>query len=243
MIRKLAFISDIHGNIEALQSVLKDINKRKIKMGDIYCLGDMVGYGPRPNEVIELIREHNIQTILGNYDEAVGFYLPTCGCNMDNASDKMKTKNSLSWTVQNTKDENKKYLREIEEQISLEVEGYQLLLTHASPISITDYVFENDLEKQEDIADELQEDIVIFGHTHYPYYKTIKNKMFINIGSVGRPKDGDNRACYCVLEIGERIEVEFVRVPYDIEKVVIEIEQSELLDTFAQVLRTGYDIK
>ena len=241
MSRKLAFVSDIHGNIEAFRSVLDDIDVREISLEDVYCLGDLVGYGTRPNEVINLIREKNIPSILGNYDEAVGFYLPTCGCNIESESDRVKTQNALSWTVENTNDENKEYLRSFEEQISLQIEEHNILLTHASPISITDYVFEDDMEKQEEIADELEEDIIIFGHTHFPYYKKINKKLFINVGSVGKPKDGDNRACYCILELGENIEVEFVRVIYDVEKMAKEIEESELLDSFAQVLRTGRD--
>lgn len=243
MSKKLAFISDIHGNIEAFQSVLKDIEERSIELHDVYCLGDSVGYGPRPNEVIDLLKEHNIQSILGNYDEAVAFYLPTCGCNINSESDKVKTKNSLNWAVENTNDENKEYIRNFEENLSLDVEGYRILLTHASPFSITDYVFEDDIEKQEQITEDLEEDIIIFGHTHFPYVKRVNNKLFINAGSVGRPKDGDNRACYCILELGDNIDVEFVRVPYDFEKMAKEIEDSELLDTFAQVLRTGRDIK
>ncbi|ABW18668.1 metallophosphoesterase family protein [Alkaliphilus oremlandii] len=243
MTKKIALIADVHGNIEALKNVLKDISERQIDNRDIYCLGDLVGYGPRPDEVIQLIIEKNIHSVLGNYDEAVGFYLPTCGCSIESENDRMKTKNSLSWTVENTSDENKEFLRELEEQISLEIEGYQLLLTHGSPISINDYIYENDLEKQEEIVEVLEEDILVFGHTHYPYYKKVNNKLFINPGSVGRPKDGDNRACYCIVEFGEKIDVEFIRISYDIEKVAKEIEQSELLDVFAQVLRTGRDVK
>ncbi len=78
--KKLAFISDIHGNIEALKAVLSDIGDKNIDFQNVYCLGDLVGYGPRPDEVIELIQQKKIQTILGNYDEAVGYYLPSCGC-------------------------------------------------------------------------------------------------------------------------------------------------------------------
>ncbi|MBB6215054.1 putative phosphoesterase [Anaerosolibacter carboniphilus] len=241
--RRIAFISDIHGNIKALEAVLQDLDEKGISSENIYCLGDLVGYGPRPNETIEFIKKYNIQSILGNYDEAVGFYLPTCGCNIESENDRMRSKNSLEWTAQHTTDENKEFLRNLEEQISLEIEGYTVLLTHASPYSINDYVYESDTEKQEEIAEELDEDIVIFGHTHYPYYKKIENKIFINAGSVGRPKDGDNRACYCILELGEDISVEFIRIPYDIEKVAKEIEGSALLDVFAEVLRTGRDIK
>lgn len=241
--KKIALISDIHSNIEALNSVLKDISNRKIESQDIYCLGDLVGYGPRPNEVIETIRNNNIQSILGNYDEAVGFFLPTCGCSIESESDKIKTQNSLRWTVHNTTDINKSYLRDFEEQLVLEIEGYSLLMTHGSPLSINDYMYESDLEKQGEIADNLDEDIILFGHTHCPYFKNVDDKLFVNPGSVGRPKDGDNRACYGILEFAGAVNVQFIRVPYDAEKVAIEIEQSELLNSFAQVLRTGRDLK
>lgn len=243
MATKLVFISDIHGNIEALESVIKDIKDKQISSENIYCLGDLVGYGPKPNEVIELIRKYNIKTILGNYDEAVGFYLPTCGCNIDSPSDKIKTQNSLCWTGQHTSENNKEFLRDLEEQITLEIEDYKLLLTHASTNSISDYVYESEAEKQEEIAENLEEDIIVFGHTHYPYSKKIKDKLFINTGSVGRPKDGDNRACYCIVEIGTDVTVKFVRVPYDVEKVAKEIEKTELLNEFAELLRTGKEIK
>lgn len=243
MAAKLVFISDIHGNIEALESVIKDIKDRQIGLENIYCLGDLVGYGPRPDEVIELIRKYNIKTVLGNYDEAVGFYLPTCGCNIDTPSDKLKTQNSLNWTGQHTSENNKEFLRDLEEQITLEIKGYKLLLIHASPYSINDYIYENDMEKQEEIAENLEEDIIVFGHTHYSYNKKIKNKLFINTGSAGRPKDGDNRACYCIVEIGTNVNIKFIRVPYDVEKVAKEIEKTELLDEFAELLRTGKEIK
>ena len=239
--KKIAFISDIHGNIEALKAVLANIKDRNINFQDVYCLGDLVGYGPRPNEVIELIRKHEIQTVLGNYDEAVGFYLPSCGCHIDSKISKERSKNSLEWSERYTTEENKQFLRELEEQLVLEEEGLKILLTHASPYAINDYVFENDIEKQEEITSEYEEDIIIMGHTHYPYYKKVKDKLLINAGSVGRPKDGDNRACYCIVELGENVKVEFIRVEYNIEKVAKEIEESELLDEFAMILRKGTD--
>lgn len=240
---QIVLISDIHGNIEAFQSVLMDIKERNLDIKKVYCLGDSVGYGTRPNEVLELLKKQEIVSILGNHDEAVGFYLSNCGSTVKSEQDKQKTKNARTWTVEHTSDENKAYIRDFEEQLVLEVSGKKVLLTHASPASMTDYVFEQDQEKQEDIAEELVEDIIIFGHTHIPYVKEVKGKLFINAGSVGRPKDGDNRACYCILSVGAEVQVEFVRVTYDIEKVAQEILESELLDSFAQVLRTGCDMK
>ncbi|MDF2547828.1 MAG: phosphodiesterase, family [Anaerosolibacter sp.] len=239
MVRRMAFISDIHGNIEALRAVLNDIEEKGISTKDTYCLGDLVGYGPRPNEVIECMKEKEIQCILGNYDEAVGFFLPTCGCSIGSEIDRIRTKNSLSWTTEHTSDENKQFLRELEEQITVEVNGITILLTHGSPFSINDYVFEDDIEKQQDIVSEIVEDIIVFGHTHFPYYREVEGKLFINAGSVGRPKDGDNRACYCILEVDQDITANFFRVSYDVEAVAREIEDSELFDEFADVLRNG----
>lgn len=237
--KRIAFISDIHGNIEALKAVLRDIYEKGIPSEDIYCLGDLVGYGPRPNEVIECIKDQEIQCILGNYDEAVGFFLPTCGCSIESELDRIRTRNSLGWTTEHTSDKNKQFLRELEEQIALEVRGITILLTHGSPFSINDYVYEDDIEKQQDIVSESVDDIIVFGHTHFPYYREVEGKLFINAGSVGRPKDGDNRACYCILEADQDISANFFRVSYDVEAVAKEIEESELFDEFADVLRKG----
>lgn len=239
--KRMAFISDVHGNIEALEQVFEDIANRNIDFHNVYCMGDLVGYGPRPNEVIELIQKYNIQTVLGNYDEAVGFYLPSCGCHIDSKISQERSRNSLEWSANHTTEENKHFLRELEEQLILEEDGFKVLLTHASPYAINDYVYEEDIERQREIASEYEEDIIVMGHTHYPYYKTVEGKLFINAGSVGRPKDGDNRACYCVIEIKDSVRVEFIRVEYDIEKVAKEIEESELLDEFAAILRKGTD--
>ncbi|MFZ5969267.1 MAG: metallophosphoesterase family protein [Bacillota bacterium] len=240
--KRVAFISDIHGNMEALEAVIRDIETKGIALSDVYCLGDLVGYGPRPNEVIAYIQDHQIQCILGNYDEAVGFFLPSCGCSIESETDKIRAQNSLEWTSMHTTEENKWFLRNLDEQVVIEEEGFKLLLTHGSSYSINDYVYEEDTEKQEEIAEEIEEDIMVFGHTHFPYIKKVHNKILINVGSVGRPKDGDCRACYCILDIKKDINVEFVRVPYDVERVAKEIEQSGLLDVFATILRIGKDV-
>lgn len=238
---KVAFLSDIHGNYEALKAVIDDIKKKNIKMSSVYCLGDIVGYGPRPNETLDLIKQHGFISVLGNYDEAVGFYLPNCGCNINSEKSKIETQNSLTWTAAHTSEQNKEYLRTLEEQLTIEKCGKRILLTHASPYAINEYVFENDLEIQQEIASEIEEDIIVFGHTHLPYNKWVDGKLLINAGSVGRPKDGDNRACYCIMDVSDT-QVEFVRVNYDIEKVVKEIMSSDLLDVFAEALRQGRDV-
>lgn len=233
----MALISDIHGNKVALEAVLDDIKSKGIASKNIYCLGDIVGYGPDPNGVIELLKSNHITTVLGNYDEAIGFYLPSCGCHINSEIERIKTMNSLTWTDKHTSEKNKAFLRELDENIVINRSGKSILLTHATPYSINDYIYENNMEEQSEIVEELEEDILIYGHTHLPYFKKIGHKYIINAGSVGRPKGRDYRANYVLLKIDKDINVEFVRVTYDVERVAREIENSDLLNEFADYLR------
>ncbi len=237
--KKIIFIADIHSNLEALKVVLEDIYSKWTNIVGIYCLGDIVGYGPNPNETIDLLREHGIKSILGNYDEAVGFYLLGCGCHINSEKEKIMTQNSLKYTSSVTSEYNKAWLRELEESIIIQLEDKEILLTHGSPLSINDYVYKDNIDKQAEIANMIDEDIIVFGHTHYPYYKYINDKLFINVGSVGRPKDGNPKACYCVLHMNDSLDIEFVRVEYDVRKVAKQIRECELLNEFAQILING----
>lgn len=236
---RYAFISDIHGNILALEAVIKDIQNRGIPSEHIYCLGDLVGYGPNPNEVVDFIRNNQINTVMGNYDEAVGFYLPSCGCKLNSKKDKDWMHNSLDTSLRITTEENKAFLRELEEKIILEINGHSVLLVHGSPSSIVEYVYEDSVETQQYIVDELDYDVVVFGHTHFPYVKKVEDVTFVNTGSVGRPKDKDNRASYIIAEFEQEMTFEIVRVEYDVIEMDRRIKASDFLDVFGDVLLCG----
>lgn len=239
---KIAIISDIHSNITALDAVLFDIENYGCK--NILCCGDLVGYGPSPNEVIERIRELGIPTVMGNYDEAVGFLLPACGCHINNPKQKELSNNSLNWSIANTTQENRAFLRNLPESMECIYGSKSLLLNHATFESISEYVYEKDEERIAGILSEINHDIYIYGHTHYPFIKAIRNKMIINAGSVGRPKNLDNRATYILLEIEDlSIHGTIRKVLYDIEKVASAIEQSGLDSYFADFIRNGGDIE
>lgn len=245
MVNRVALISDVHGNILALEAVLKKIRDLGIPVESVFSLGDLVGYGPRPNEVLNRIRQEGVFSILGNYDEAVGFYLPTCGCKADSVTDKLRTENSLGWTAKQVTEDNKAYLRNLEEEHEITLNGVSIHLTHGSPFSINEYVYESDIEKHDDICEEVDADILVMGHTHMPYIKQVDGKVLINPGSVGRPKDGDIRAAFCVVDviseddITPSIQAQIIRVSYDVESVAREIEETDLLDEFAEHLRTA----
>ncbi|WP_069999720.1 metallophosphoesterase family protein [Cellulosilyticum sp. I15G10I2] len=238
--KRIAIISDIHGNIEALNAVLKHIKDQKCDQ--IFCTGDLVGYGPRPNEVIETIRSLRIPTIMGNYDEAVGFLLPACGCYNSDANAKKYAANSLKWSITHTTQKNREFLRGLPEQLEIEVGDKKMLLIHATSDSISEYVYENDTERLMDLLDYVSQDIYVYGHTHFPYSVTLpgRNKTIINAGSVGRPKNGDARATYIVLGVEDgSVSGVIHKVSYDVAKVIKEIEESGLDNYFAEFLKNG----
>ncbi len=228
MSNKLALISDIHGNIYAFLEVLKDIKNKGISFENVYCLGDSVGYGTKPDDVVNLLKEYSITSVLGNYDKTVAFY---------KSGDEIK--DFQKWTVDRVSEENKAYIREFKENISFSFKDKKILLTHASPNSIKEYVFFDDIDKQNQISKNLKEDIVVFGHTHIPYKKYVNDKLFINAGSVGKPKDNDNRANYVILTFDDEIQVEFIKVDYNYEKIATELENSTLPKSYANQIRTG----
>ena len=234
----IALFSDIHGNIEALDAVLQDIARHPCDL--ILCAGDLVGYGPHPDEVIERIKAENIQTVMGNYDEAVGFTLPACGCHINNPVQKALSRHSLKWTIDHTGAESREFLRGLPESLSIPISGKSILLTHASGDSISEYIYQEDRERIHEILEEIKEDVYVFGHTHFPFFMPVGSKWIINAGSVGRPKDGDNRAAYARLQIEDgSVRAETVRVAYDVESVVRDMEKYGLDEALRLFLVNG----
>jgi putative phosphoesterase len=235
---RIAVFSDIHSNQHALDKVLEDIEKQK--PDKVFCLGDLVGYGPRPNQVIEIIRESQIPTIMGNYDEGVGFEKGDCGCAYVTDEEKLNGQKSVEWTTDQVTPQNKEYLRNLYDKIKFEVDGYEILLVHGSPRRINEYLYEDRPESSlTRMLESIDVDLLVCGHTHKPYHRIVESIRIINDGSVGKPKDGDPRACYAVIEIGETIEVDFKRVKYPIAPVVEEIINVGLPRAFADALQTA----
>lgn len=235
---RIAVLSDIHANLHALRAVWQDIEQQKPDA--VYCLGDLVGYGAYPNEVIAFLQERQVPTVLGNYDEGVGFDLSECGCAYTRPDDRLRGDQSLRWTQAKTRAEAKTYLQTLPLQIRLEERSPKLLLVHGSPRKVNEYIFEDrPLATFERIARLAGADVLLFGHTHLPYEKRVGATLFVNDGSVGKPKDGDPRACYALLELGRRTRVEFRRVVYDVEAAVRAVETSGLPPKFGEELRAG----
>jgi diadenosine tetraphosphatase ApaH/serine/threonine PP2A family protein phosphatase len=177
---------------------------------------------------------------MGNYDEGVGFDLRDCGCAYTQEDDRRRGDLSLRWTQQHTTAEAKAYLQALPLQLRLEERSPRLLLAHGSPRKINEYMFEDRPSATfERITLLAGTDVLLFGHTHYPYQKWVGSTLFVNDGSVGKPKDGDPRACYALVELGRRSRAEFRRVTYDVESAARAVEQSGLPGEFAAQLRRG----
>ncbi|HXB12439.1 MAG TPA: metallophosphoesterase family protein [Bacteroidia bacterium] len=256
---KIALFSDIHANLPALEALLADLDQQQPDA--VYCLGDLVGYNIWPNEVIREIRKRGIPTIAGNYDFGVGRNSDDCGCAYKTEEDKAMGAQSIALTNTLIGDSERHYLRTLPAHIRVEYhlkdEKLFLMLAHGSPRKINEYLFEDRDEKSMNrIMEGAGADILCIGHTHKPYHRIFSYlredrtayRHAINLGSVGKPKDGDKRCCYVMLQLNEdssiyvkdSLKVEFIRLDYDVEKAAKAVEESPLPDAYAEMLRKAY---
>jgi putative phosphoesterase len=238
---RIAILSDMHGNSAATGSVLADIDAAR--PDEVLCLGDLVGYGAYPNEVIDLVRARNIPTIMGNYDDGVGFDRDDCGCAYKDAGERERGQASLMWTRANVDDGRKAYLRTLATELRREIHGVRLRLVHGSPRRMNEYLFADRDEKSlARIARGADCDVLVFGHTHIPWTRDIAGVRMVNTGSVGKPKDGDPRAAWVLLTVDENgaVSVETRRLDYDIPSMAAGIRAADgLPDHFASDIETG----
>ncbi|HEY8851027.1 MAG TPA: metallophosphoesterase family protein [Gemmatimonadaceae bacterium] len=245
---RYALISDIHANLPALRAVLDDIDARK-DVDAVYHLGDLTGYAPWPNEVVSLLREREIPGVAGNYDSTVATDYKHCGCRADTPRDEELSHLSFDWTRAHVTSATKQYLGSLPFRVDIRplgghVSGPTVTLVHGNQTLNTVYVTEDRpdsfLENMAKGIGARAGDVICFGHTHKPWQRTVGGVQFINTGSVGRPKDGDWRACYVLLTIDQSAaSVEFVRVSYDVDQAVSAIRETDLPNEFAEVLKSG----
>ncbi|MFO1092592.1 MAG: metallophosphoesterase family protein [Planctomycetaceae bacterium] len=236
-----AIISDIHGNLEALEAVLADIQQQNV--ADVYCLGDILGYGPNPRECLDLVMKHCAATILGNHDQAALFDPEGFNAGAERAI--FWTRNVLETGDAKGNERRWEFLGELP-RVRRED---NILYVHGSARNpLNEYVFPEDIYNQRKMERifALVDKYCFQGHTHIPgvfleslsflspeeidlRYELSGEKAVLNVGSVGQPRDGDPRACYVLLD-GQT--VRYRRVPYDLEKTIAKIYKVPELDNF-----------
>ena len=237
---KIAVFGDIHGNLEALRAAYRAA--LSAKADTIYHLGDLGGYAPFVNEVVDFIIEHRIAGVQGNYDFNVANESEHCGCKYEDPVQAEIADRSFAWTKRHSSRESKAFMGNLPASLSLSIEGKGVMLFHAAPHKNNLYWYEDRPDKFFlEMALKTAADVMIYGHTHKPYRRDVGGRVFINAGSVGKPKDGDPRACVTLVEITrESVSHEFLRVPYDIEKTDAAILHSGLPQELADRLREGH---
>ncbi len=245
---RYALISDIHANLQALDAVLADIGRRA-DVDAVYHLGDLVGYSSSPNEVIARLRERAIAGVAGNYDSTVATDHPHCGCRSESPRQEALAHASYDYTRRAVTPDTRAYLGALPFSIDLRplgghASGPRLVLVHGTPTLNTVYWTE---DRSDDFCLKMAAhvglqsgDAIAFGHTHKPWRRAVNGIHFVNTGSVGRPKDGDWRAGYALVTLGDgEPRVEFARVAYDVDAAAAGVRAAGLPDELAEFLRTG----
>jgi putative phosphoesterase len=229
-------ITDIHANLSALHAALARIDELGIT--DIYCGGDLVGYGPHPNDVCALIQERAIPTIYGNYDYAIARDLEDCGCAYITPNDRELGQRSVVWTLANTDQRSKDFMHDLPFDLRFSLGSHQIHLVHGSPRKVNEYLFEDKpASLYERLAAAEEAEVMVFGHTHKPWVHDFGGVRFVNCGSVGKPKDGDPRGGFAILEdAGDEVRVTIERVAYDADAVAAEVRAAGLPSEFADKL-------
>lgn len=248
MMPRLALFSDVHANLQALDAVLADI-ARVAPDAARYHLGDLVGYQAQPNEVVARLLREAIPGVSGNYDATVAMRYKHCGCRADTPRQEELAHVSFAWTLEQVSEPTRAALAALPFRLDVRplgghVAGPTVFLLHATPVNNLVYVTEHRpddfLRKMATQLDAKPGDVVAFGHTHKPWQRRVDGVLYVNTGSVGRPKDGDPRAMWTLLafEKGELVATQH-RVAYDVEAACAAIAAAGLPEEFATTLRTG----
>ena len=245
---RYGLISDIHANLPALESVLAHVAQRDVQA--IWHLGDLVGYGPWPNETVAALMERRIVGVSGNYDSTVGLDYTHCGCRYEDPRQEALSHLSFEWTKRACNDATRKALSALPFRVDLHplgghAAGPRIVLVHGTPTLNTVYWHEGRPDefclKMAELAGMRAGDLIAFGHTHLPWHREIEGMHFVNTGSVGRPKDGDPRAGYTIVSVSDAgmLDVEHVRIEYDVTRAADAIRHSGLPSEFARYLESG----
>jgi diadenosine tetraphosphatase ApaH/serine/threonine PP2A family protein phosphatase len=254
---KIAILSCIHGNMPAFNAVLQDLDQQGCQ--EIYCLGDLVGYGPHPNQVVEKIRHLEITTVQGCWDEDIVEGLNACECSYPSLLAEKRGKLAHEWTNKQITPENRNYLAQLPEIFKLD----NLCFVHGSPQSNHEYLLaEMDAFTALERVLSVDTEVLFCGHTHIPYIRTLDAgnlqikvhqpdgeqlrqfttpvKRIINVGSVGEPRHGRPNATYVIYD-RETGTVQLREVEYNYQETCQAILESGLPSIFAWRLAKGLE--
>lgn len=253
---KIALFGGLYSNYLALQAAISDA--RICEVDAMYCLGDLGAFGPHPDRVFPILAEHDVLCVQGNYDDSIGNELDDCQCGYTDPRDNLFAQVSYNYTLKNTSDTNKAFLRTLPKQIWLQIDGLKILLCHGSPRRTNEFLWESNTSTAflNRLADEHNADVIVGTHSGIHWQRELNNgRLYANIGVLGRPEnDGTTGVWYAILKTGidatnsplprnhpkPACFVEFRSVVYDHARLAAEMQEENLPIEFIQTVLTGW---
>lgn len=246
--RRLAVLGGVYSNHLALEAVLEDA--RRMEADEVWCLGDVGAFGPHPDRAVELLRSHEVRMVQGNYDDSVGNGLEDCQCGYTDPRDNHFAAISYEYTLRNTSEESRAWLRDLPQGARLELGGLELLMAHGSPRRVNEFLWESTTPEPfvRRLLREHDADLVLVTHTGLHWRRWLADdprRGLINVGAIGRPaNDGDTAVRYALLTAGAStdrpVDVEFRRVEYDHHRLAEEMRAEDLPEEFVETILTGW---
>jgi predicted phosphodiesterase len=239
---RIAVLGGIYSNYLTLEAALRDAHRRSVDA--VYCLGDLGAFGPHPDRVFPLLRDYGVRCIQGNYDNSIGNSLADCQCGYTDPRDNHFARISYRYTFEHTSPANRAWMHELPDQLRLILGGYRLLLCHGSPRRMNEFLWESTSSTQflDYLATSHEADVILATHTGIKWHRRLSgNRHFVNVGVLGRPEnDGRTNVWYTLLSAEANLEVTFVPIEYDHERLASEMNQEGLPVEFIETVRTGW---
>lgn len=239
---RLALMGGIYNNYLAFEAAIKDAKKKGVD--EIYCLGDLGAFGPYPDRVFPIIHENNIKVVQGNYDYSVGNGLNDCQCGYTDPRDNYFAKLSYDYTFKNTSDENKLFLKNLPKEIRLNIYDKEILLCHGSPRRTNEFLWESTTSSHflAKLFKDFNADIILGTHTGIHWHRFIENKLFANVGVIGRPENnGKIDVGYTIFEINNNDYLtQYVSIEYDYLRLALEMKEEKIPEPFIETILTGW---
>lgn len=245
---RLAFLGGVYNNYLALQAAVRDARSRDAER--LFCLGDLGAFGPHPDRVFDVIHDAGVECIQGNYDNSIGNDLQDCQCGYTDPRDNYFAEISYAYTYEHTSLPNRKWMRDLPANSRFEIDGSRFLLCHGSPRKTNEFLWESTTSTHfiERLANDAEADIILGTHTGIHWQRTLSDgRQFINVGVLGRPEnDGATNVWYTLIHTGEdssktnRIDVEFIPLEYDYERLAREMGEENLPEEFVETVLTGW---
>ncbi len=241
-VRRIAVLGGIYSNWLALEAVLADAHRRGAE--GIYCLGDLGAFGPHPDRVWPLLTTAGVRTIQGNYEESLSTGSEDCNCGYVDPRDNHFAQLSYDYTRERTSTKFKRWMGQLPRDLRMDFAGRRLLLCHGSPRRVNEFLWESSTSTAflERLCRDHATDVIVCTHTGIPWHRRLSGRReVVNVGAVGRPpNDGRTESVYALLSAEPSFEVEFVRVPYDHERMAREMRDERLPEEFIETVLTGW---